>query len=246
MLTEERQQQILKYLDEQQAVTVTELTELLDASESTIRRDLNSLHKQGKLVKVHGGATQKGHTVAAVEYDMTTKATLFQDEKKRIARYAASLIEANDFVFIDAGSTTEMMIDFIDTSAEFVTNGIMHARKLATKGYRVHLLGGEYKLSTEAIIGMEALQCIQAYHFTKAFMGVNGISITGGYTTPDTRESSIKSEAVKRAYVAYVLADHSKFNMDSSVTFANLRDAQIITDEKPAQNYDDYTVIKEV
>lgn len=246
MLTEERQQQILKYLDEQKAITVTELTELLDASESTIRRDLNSLHKQGKLVKVHGGATTKGHTIAAVEYDMTTKSSLYLDEKRRIAQHAASLIEANDFVFVDAGTTTEMMIDYIDTPAEFVTNGINHARKLALKGYRVHLLGGEYKLSTEAIIGIDAYQGLQTYHFTKAFLGVNGISVSGGYSTPDSREACVKSEVVKRAYEAYVLADHSKFNMDSSVTFAGLEQAHIITDKKPAGKYEEYTVIKEV
>lgn len=246
MLTEERQNQILKYLDEQKAVTVMELTELLDASESTIRRDLNSLHKQGKLVKVHGGATKKGHTVAAVEYDMTTKSSLYQEEKRRIAKYAASLIETNDFVFIDAGSTTELMTEYIETPAEFVTNGIMHARKLAMKGFRVHLIGGEYKFSTEAIVGIEALSGMQSFHFTKAFLGVNGISIEGGFTTPDTREAVIKSEAVKRAYEAYVLGDGSKFDMDSSVTFASLKDAQIITDKIPAPDYEEYTMIKEV
>lgn len=246
MLTEERQNQILKYLDEQKAVTVTELTERLDASESTIRRDLNSLHKQGKLVKVHGGATQKGHTVAAVEYDMTTKASLHQEEKRRIAQYAATLIEKDDFVFIDAGSTTELMIEYINTPAEFVTNGIMHARKLAQKGFRVHLIGGEYKLSTEAIVGIEALQSVQSFHFTKAFLGVNGISIAGGYTTPDTREAVIKSEVVKRAYEAYILGDSSKFDMDSSISFASLEDAQIITDKKSALDYEQYTMIKEV
>lgn len=246
MLTEERQNQILKYLDEQKAVTVIELTELLDASESTIRRDLNSLHKQGKLVKVHGGATKKGHTVAAVEYDMTTKSSLYQDEKRRIAKYAASLIENNDFVFIDAGSTTELMTEYIASPAEFVTNGIMHARKLAMKGFRVHLIGGEYKLSTEAIVGTEALQSVQAFHFTKAFLGVNGISVSGGYTTPDTREAVIKSEVVKRSYDTYVLGDSSKFDMDSSVTFASLKDAQVITDKIPAPEYQEYTIIKEV
>lgn len=246
MLTEERQNQILKYLDEKKSVTVTELTEIFDASESTIRRDLNSLHKQGKLLKVHGGATIKGHTVASVEYDMTTKASLYLDEKSRIAKYAASLIEMNDFVFIDAGTTTELMIDYIDTPAEFVTNGITHARKLAMKGYRVHLLGGEYKLSTEAIIGVDAYQGLQAYHFTKAFMGVNGITISGGYSTPDSREACVKSEVVKRTYEAFILADHSKFNMDSSVTFAEINQAKIITDKKPSGKYEEHTVVKEV
>lgn len=246
MLTEERQQFILRQLEEHKAVTVAELTKLLSASESTIRRDLNSLHQQGKLLKVHGGATAKEQSMVAVEYDMQTKASLNLTEKRKIAQYAAALIAYDDFVYIDAGSTTEFLVEYINQPAEFVTNGISHARKLARKGFRVHLLGGEYKLSTEAIIGIEALKALSAYHFTKAFMGTNGISITGGYSTPDTREACVKGEAIRRAYQSYILADHSKFNMDSCITFASLKEAQILTDKKPALNYEDYTVVKEV
>lgn len=246
MLTEERQQLILKQLEEQQAVTVTELTKLLNTSESTIRRDLTSLHQQGKLLKVHGGATAKEQSTMAVEYDMQTKASLNLSEKRKIAQYAAALIEQDDFVYIDAGSTTEFLVEYINQPAEFVTNGISHARKLARKGFRVHLLGGEYKLSTEAIIGIEAVRALSAYHFTKAFMGTNGITITGGFSTPDTREACVKGEAIRRAYQAYILADHSKFNMDSCITFASLKEAQILTDKKPALNYEDYTIVKEV
>lgn len=246
MLTEERQELILKRLKEQRAVTVTELTQLFHASESTIRRDLNSLHEQGKLWKVHGGATVKEQSMEVVEYDMVTKATLHLSEKRQIARYAASLIQKDDFVYLDAGSTTEFMIDYMNRPAEFVTNGVNHARKLAMKGFRVHLLGGEYKLSTEAMIGAEAVRSLSVYHFTKAFMGTNGISFAGGYSTPDTQEACVKEEAIKRAFQTYVLADHSKFNVNSCITFANLKDAQILTDQKPTQNYEDYTVVKEV
>jgi len=246
MLTEERQQRILKLLEEQSAITVTELTEFLDASESTIRRDLNALHKMGKLVKVHGGATSVENNMASIEYDMTTKAGIAMTEKKKIAQYAASLIEKDDFVFIDAGSTTEWMIDFINEPAEFVTNGLNHARKLSKKGYRVHVLGGEYKMSTEAIIGVEALRSLGFYHFTKAFMGVNGISLKCGYSTPDTQEAYVKRAVIKRAREAFILADHSKFNLISRVTFSALGDAQIITDQKPEENYEEYTVVKEV
>ena len=246
MLTEERQQKILKLLEEQNAITVTELTDFLEASESTIRRDLNALHKMGKLVKVHGGATSMDNNMVSVEYDRTTKAGIAMTEKRKIGQYAASLIEKEDFVFIDAGSTTELMIDFINEAAEFVTNGLNHARKLSMKGYRVHVIGGEYKKSTEAIIGVEALRALESYHFTKAFMGVNGISLEGGYSTPDTQEAYVKKAVINRAREAFILADHSKFNTISRVTFAALEDAEIITDQKPEENYEEYTVVKEV
>ncbi len=246
MLTEERQQLILKLLCEKKTVTVTELTQALQISESTIRRDLNMMHKQGKLIKVHGGATVREYSMTTEEPDMRTKTSIHLEEKRKIAKYAATLIEEGDFVYIDAGSTTELLVDYIEQPAEFVTNGINHARKLTAKGFRVHLLGGEYKLSTEAIIGIEAFHSLSAYHFSKAFMGTNGISIQGGYTTPDIAEAYVKGEAVKRAYKAYVLADYSKFNMDSCITFAKLKDAQILTDKKPVQNYEHYTIVKEV
>lgn len=246
MLTEERQQLIFKLLCEKKTITVTELTELLQTSESTIRRDLNMMHKQGKLIKVHGGATVREYCMTAAEQDMSTKASIHLEEKKRIAQYAATLIQQGDFVYIDAGSTTEILVDYIEQSAEFVTNGINHARKLTAKGFRVHLLGGEYKLSTEAMIGIEAFHSLSKYHFSKAFMGTNGITLQGGYTTPDIAEACVKSEAVKRAYEAYVLADYSKFNVDSCITFAKLKDAQILTDKKPVQNYEHYTIVKEV
>ncbi|MGN0466797.1 MAG: DeoR/GlpR family DNA-binding transcription regulator [Lachnospiraceae bacterium] len=246
MLTEERQKLILKLLGEKKTITVTELTEILQTSESTIRRDLNTMHKQGRLIKVHGGATVKEYSMTATEQDMSTKASIHLEGKRKIAQYAAKLICQGDFVYIDAGSTTEILVDYIDQPAEFVTNGINHARKLAAKGFRVHLLGGEYKLSTEAIIGIEAFHSLSKYHFSKAFMGTNAISLQGGYTTPDIAEACVKSEAIKRAYEAYVLADYSKFNMDSCITFAKLGDAQILTDKKPVQNYEHYTILKEV
>lgn len=184
--------------------------------------------------------------MVSVEYDMPTKSSIALYEKRKIAQYAASLIGKDDFVFIDAGSTTEMMIEFINEPAEFVTNGLNHARKLSMKGFRVHVLGGEYKMSTEAIIGVEALKSLEQYHFNKAFMGVNGISLKSGYSTPDTQEAYVKKAVMNRAREVFILADHSKFNMISRVQFAALEDAVILTDQMPDDNYEEYTVVKEV
>ena len=224
--------------------------------------DVIATDKTGTLTKNEMSATELW--VGDQHYDVTgngyapvgkirlndSQATLTDNLKLFLeAGYQAndtSLIEKDDFVYIDAGTTTELLVDYIDQPAEFVTNGIGHARKLAMKGFRVHILGGEYKLSTEAMIGIEAVQALAAYHFTKAFLGTNGISIGGGYSTPDTQEACVKGEAVKKAYESYILADHTKFNMDSRITFARLEDAKIITDQKPEQNYEKYTVVKEV
>ena len=96
-----------------------------------------------------------------------------RNEKEQIARYAASLISDNDFIYIDAGTTTELLIDYIEQrrNVTFVTNGISHAKKLTQAGFRVHILGGEFKLETEAIVGEEAMLLLDKYNFTKRILG---------------------------------------------------------------------------
>ena len=116
MLTEQRYEIILKLLSERRSITVTELKELLNASESTIRRDLNALDEQGKLTKVFGGAVERGKDsdVSTTELSVSQKAGVNTEEKKLIAQYAAKLVAPNDFVYIDAGTTTEFLIDYLE------------------------------------------------------------------------------------------------------------------------------------
>ena len=114
MLTEERHAFILEQVKRSGSVTMTELCEQLGASESTVRRDLTQLDEKGLLKKVHGGAiAADDRSFSMVENDVESKSKLFTKEKTAIARYAASLIDDGDLVFIDAGTTTEKMIDFL-------------------------------------------------------------------------------------------------------------------------------------
>ena len=134
MLTEQRYQIILDLLKEKKSVTATELKEILDTSESTVRRDITALHKAGKLIKVFGGAValEDEGTVSAYEPTVEQKSELYVEEKRKIAQYAAELIEEEDFIYLDAGTTTELMIDYIKTRQTiFVTNAITHAKKLS-------------------------------------------------------------------------------------------------------------------
>ena len=246
MLTEERYATILRILEEKKAVTVLDLTRALNASESTVRRDLTALHKNGRLYKVYGGATSIDNNYSSAEEDMKTKNDLFPEEKIAIARKAAGLIKQKDFVYIDAGSTTLHLIDFLtENSATFVTNGMQHAAKLAAKGFKVFIIGGAVKAVTEAVIGTEALESLKCYNFTKGFFGTNGISPKSGFSTPDADEGTIKSAALARCKHAYVLADQSKFNKISPITFANISSATIITGRLEDKKYRDYTTVLE-
>ena len=247
MLTEERYATILRILEEKKAVTVLDLTKALDASESTVRRDLSALHKSGKLYKVYGGATSIDNNYSTREEDVKTKRDLCTAEKTSIARKAASLIGRGDFVYIDAGTTTFHMINFLtETNATYVTNGIAHAAKLSARGFKVFILGGELKSTTEAVIGTEALNSLKVYNFTKGFFGTNGISTKSGFSTPDSSEGIVKGEAMSRCKRAYILADGSKFNKISPITFANISCATILTDMLLDKKYRDYTTVIEV
>ena len=247
MLTEERWGAILELVEKEKAVSVTELEKELGVSASTIRRDLTQLNMMGKLLKVHGGATSIGTQYMNRDLTMDEKYTLYSEEKRKIAEYAANLIAPNDFVYIDAGTTTEMLVDCIkEQRAGYVTNSMANALKLIRKGCRVFLPGGEIKNSTEAIIGADAIEYIRRLHFTIGFFGTNGISAEVGFTTPDPNEAIIKRIALGNSKKKYILSDRSKFQIISPVTFASFDSATVITDSIPDKKYKKYENIVEV
>ncbi len=236
MLTQERYEKILSILNEKNVVTVSELTNALDTSESTIRRDLSALAEMGRLNKVFGGATSIKQNSGITEDNVSSRENLMSKEKDLIAKYSASLIIDTDFVYIDAGTTTSKLIDYIsNTKATYVTNGISHARKLIYKGLNAYIIVGKMKPVS-----------LKKFNFTKAFMGTNGIDFQAGFTTPDIEEARIKEEAINKSYMSFILADHSKFGKVFPVTFSKLKKCCIVTDVLTNRRYADETVVKEV
>ncbi|MCI9516370.1 DeoR/GlpR family DNA-binding transcription regulator [Lachnospiraceae bacterium 48-42] len=239
MLTKQRQELLLKLLEEKGSITVAEGSALLATSESTVRRDITALDREGKLTKVFGGAVASEQKISAHEYTVAQKSDLNREEKRVIAKYAASMIEPEDFVYIDAGTTTARMIDYIEErSATFVTNAVAHAQRLALLGMKVLLVGGELKASTEAVVGNQAMQTLQSYHFTKGFFGTNGVTKRSGCTTPDANEAMVKRTAMEQCKESYVLCDSSKFGKVSAVTFAPFTSTRFLT-EKKSCGYED-------
>ena len=244
MFTEERHNIILRELKIKGMISVNDLVKLLNTSESTIRRDLNALDSEGLLKKIHGGATLVGEKASGHDYKVNVRKSLNLDEKRKIAIHAASLIQDEDVIYIDAGTTTELIIEFIsNTNITAVTNGIVHAKKLLEKNIKTFILGGEIKDVTEAIIGSNAVLDLKKYNFSKGFFGANGISNENGYTTPDVTEGMVKAEALRRCKKAYVLADESKLDQVSFVTFGNIEDATLITNKLNGNTKYDTNVI---
>ena len=238
MLAEQRARAILDQLTQRQTVSVTDLCQATGASEATIRRDLNALARQGKLVKIHGGAT----TLEEVEFlaqepDLATKQR-YTREKERIARYAASLVREDDVVFLDTGTTALHMAEYLkDSKALFVTSSIDFAGMLSAFERNVYVLGGALKPGTVDIMGAEALDALRHYNFTKAFLGTSGVSVSQGFTTPDPEAAALKFLAASRAQSVYVLADSSTFGRVTAATILPLDRAQVITDKPPDRKY---------
>ncbi|AIU76851.1 DeoR/GlpR transcriptional regulator [Bacillus velezensis] len=249
MLTPERYQLIMDQIEKRDVVKIQELISMTNASESTIRRDLSTLEERGFLKRVHGGASKLSNS--RQEPDMLEKSSKNLQDKLKIAEEAASLLEEGDCIYLDAGTTTLHMIDFIDHTKDIVvvTNGVMHIDALIRKGIPFYLLGGYVKHRTGAMIGGASLMAVSQYRFDKSFLGVNGVHIEAGFTTPDPDEALLKTKAVRQAKNAYVLADPSKFGEISFAAFAALGDAAIITTEAEELAFDDYqekTVVKVV
>ena len=232
MLAEERFALILNLLAEKRTATVQELCEALNASESTIRRDLTELDRQGRLNKVHGGATLPDGQFLADEPTMAAKETLAVGQKRSIAQAAADLVRAGDFVYIDAGSTTLAMVRALSgpaLDAHYVTNGIAHARLLAQKSCNVCVPGGLLRPKTEAIIGAAALTSLQQFNFT----------------TPDPEEAAVKAMASRRARETWFLVDDSKFGRVYPAVISELYGGAILTNRCPEPKYKQLTLVKE-
>lgn len=240
MLGEERKKLIIDTINSQGALSLQEIMQLCQSSEATVRRDLTQLHQQGLLVKVHGGAVAVDSHITQ-DYRLEEREMVNPQEKREIARYAASLIKEKSMVYLDAGTTTYLMIEFLDQSvckdAVFVTNGIAQAKSLAEAGYTVYLTGGKLKATTGALVGADCYSDIEKYNFTIGFFGTNAVRRKNGCTTPDPEEAEIKRIAIQHTKQPYVLADQSKFGKTSSVSFAQFKDVQLITDRGVSNQY---------
>ena len=240
MLSEQRKNEILNAVNDKGSISVTELRDSLGASESTIRRDITELDREGKLIKVFGGAMSVTEKESFDELSMQQKSTINLDEKRAIGETAAALIQPGDYVYIDSGTSTAFLCDAIsEKNAVYVTNAVAHAKSLVLRGFKVFLIGGELKETTEAIIGETAILSLQKYHFSIGFFGTNGISLKRGFTTPDIREATMKKVAMQCTdkQRRYILADHEKFGVISTVKFGDISDANVITDSRPADKY---------
>jgi DeoR family fructose operon transcriptional repressor len=200
----------------------------LDVSESTIRRDIKKLAKDGFLKELYGSIVLlEMHNEDILLYDRLKENV---EAKNKIGKKAARIIEDNSIVYLDAGSTTFHMIKYIKAkNVRFVTNGINIGLELLRYGHKAYIIGGEMKLVTLAIIGEQAVDAITNYHFDLAFIGANAVD-KHGYSTPDPNEGVIKKQAIKNSKQSIILADSSKLNSTTKFQFAKRENARLISE----------------
>ena len=218
-----RIKRIKAYMLEHKDVTIHDLQNVIDVSASTIRRDIKDLVKEGFLSEHYGSVTLVESK--PVDVLLQDRLELQLEAKETIGKKAAAIVKPHSLIYIDAGSTTYYMIKHLkQTSITVVTNGINIALECAKHHLEVILLGGSLKSLTMALVGDQALDSVQHYHFDQCFMGANGIT-PQGYSTPELKEGTLKKTVIKQSKHAYVLADKTKEGSIASYRFASLEDA---------------------
>lgn len=220
MFTEERLSKIIELLAGDRRVTVSDLSQLLNVSESTIRRDLSLLEKRGLVKRTHGGAVPAAGT--AFEPSFIQKEIEFIKEKESIGRKAAEMIEEGETIILDSGTTTLQVARQCQNKQNLtvVTNSIHIALELSgARGIEVVMVGGSLRKITFSLVGSMAEDGLRGLYADKVFLGVNGITQHQGLTTPSIVEAKIKRLMLESSREAIVVADHSKVG---HVTFASI------------------------
>lgn len=218
LFTEERLARIAEMIAEGRRATVLELSQALQVSEATIRRDLRLLEQRGIVQRTHGGAIAPSNT--GFEPTFLEKEVKAAVEKERIGRAAADLIRDGETVILDAGTTTAQIAKALQgrNGLTIVTNAINIALELThSPGIEVYLTGGTLKGSTLALVGPAAEDFLRGFYADKVFLGVNGVDLRRGLTTPSLSEARVKRIMLESARERILVADNTKYG---AVAFA--------------------------
>jgi len=220
LFIEERQNEIVKYIEKVEKATIEDIMSLLKISKSTVRRYLIDLERKNLIIRTRGGALKKKYF--KYEFSLNEKKDLNLDKKKKIAQIAKRFINEGDIVYISGGTTTLELAKILFDIKDLIvfTNAINILLELANNsGIEIKLVGGDFRKKTFSMVGQEAINYLDRYNFDKAFVGVNGISVSEGFTTPNELEAIVDGEVIKRSKEAFILADETKFG---AVAFSNI------------------------
>jgi Transcriptional regulators of sugar metabolism len=225
------------YIYKNKTVTLDQLCRAFNVSKNTIRRDLKEIIAEGNIKKIYGGVTVKA-SKELMPFDERDISNL--EAKKAIAARAAELIEDGDVIFIDSGTTTCHIIEFIKDkeNVTVITNNLeVMIRTIPNDKIKLISLSGELDRKTLSFTGDSATSVLKKYNISKAFMASAGISEDGEVTNSSTKEYDIKATAVERSKKVYLLVSRDKYNMSAIMTYCSLdKVTGLISDENPPEN----------
>lgn len=230
----DRQQLILQWVNDKQRISVSELSEICQVSEVTIRHDLTQLEQRHYLRRAHGFA------VAIQTDDVDTRMLSNFAQKQKLAKFAASLIRDGETVFFESGSNIALLAQYLSDKKNLtvITVSSYVASLLKSMPCEVVLLGGMYQKTSQTVVGPLTKMCLQQMNFSKAFMGVDGFTVSTGFTGRDMLRADIVNAVVAKGAENIVLTDSSKFgqiNLNSLGPVSAF--SRVITDEMLAEEY---------
>jgi DeoR/GlpR family transcriptional regulator of sugar metabolism len=224
----ERHNEIIKILNKIKTVSVQVLTERLQVSEVTIRKDLSILENQGKLLRTHGGAVLAEDKEKI--YSLNEKSNENIEYKKAIAKNARQLVRENDTIYIDSGSTCFMLADEIKTMNISVVTNSLDVMVELSKYPQIALIsvGGSLRNNAGSFIGPIAEMCLKNFQIETCFLGTSGISKDGVFSSQNLIESQLKSSVLKISGRKIILADHTKYGVHTFSIFAKPKDIDVL------------------
>ncbi len=204
----EREKELLRILSEEGDRSLADISNELSVSTVTLRNDLNRLAERGFIIRTRGGGSPAFHP------SILTRQGLRKEEKTRIAKAAAEMIDDGDRIMISTGTTTAQIARYLlgKRDVHIVTNSTLilpFARM--NPALRVTLVGGEFRPSAEALLGPMGLKALKGFHVTKAFFGADGFSLDAGLTADYLEMAEVVRQMVDQAEKKIVVTDSSKY-----------------------------------
>jgi DeoR/GlpR family transcriptional regulator of sugar metabolism len=237
-LPAERQQRIVELLHERGAVRVSSLADRLGVSEVTVRRDLEELERRGLLERTHGGAIPARRIAHEPPYIEAISS--HPGQKRHIGRAAARMIAPGETVFLNGGTTTLEVVRHVDArGARIVTNHVGAALDAADLDVELLLIGGDYRAPSNSCVGDFATQALRRVFAGRSFIGVEGVSLRSGLTTPAAPEAEIARVMIEQTQgPVIVVADSSKVGTVAEFSIAPIDAAtMLVTDDGLDEDY---------
>lgn len=230
---EQRRAEIIELLSKNGSVRVSELSKMYSISEVTVRSDLEYLESQGQLSRVHGGAVGTGKLYANM--DLSERYMTNAASKRALAAAAQELIENNDTIMMNAGTTLAYVLHAIQgkKNISIVTNSIQNALEISSyPGVSVTLLGGEIDSKYQFTYGNDATSQLSKYHASKCILSVDGISAKDGLTLYYANEAGIVRGMIESSDEVIVVADSTKLGRSAFSRVGNLEDIDVLVTGK--------------